>query len=1072
MVFQYKYDSRKRLIEKKVPGAAWIYMVYDKRDRLVLTQDGNQRAKTNKEWVFTKYDALNRAVLTGIYVNNTYLTRSSMQTFVDSQFGTSSSVWFESFTGSGSVHGYNNASFPKVTDLNLYLSVTYYDDYQFCSSWGSGYSYSPPAPYNTNTRIISARGMATGGKVKRLDNNAWLENVIYYGDRSQPICVISKNQNGVLDKQYFLHDFSGNVLEERLDHSVSSTVVTNVHKQYVYDHANRLKDVKHRIGNSGSFITISNHQYNDLGQLKTKNLHLEGTAYKQITDYSYNIRGWLNKINSPANATQQQRLFGMELRYDNPRSVTGMSGIAQFNGNISETIWRSFGDGVTEKAYIYKYDRINRFRYGYYKVNNTYSIDNDLHNEELTYDFNGNIKTLKRKGPNTTAVLIDDLTYSYSGNVLKKVTDAATSTSPSVSDFKNTNNTGDDFLYDPNGNMNKDLDKKIDKIEYNYLNLPSKIIFTGTNKRIEYVYDASGTKRKKIVVDGTTTKETNYIGPFVYEGSSNTFLNTEEGRVVLKEAGVAKKEYQYHLKDHLGNVRVTFTTVQRTSTYTASMEMQSASFETLAFDNVEDTRHTDMLFNHTEGGKNSARLNAATGKVIGPSLSLQVKAGDTVRMEVQAKYLEKSKDSKVLPGVASIIAASLLAAPATEALAVVNELQNVLGAGQIATFSKNDKLPKAYLQFLYFDNDYKFKKSGFRQVSEQGEGTFETLTLEHVVEEDGFMMMYVANETNEDLNVFFDDMAVVHSEGPVIRKDDYYPFGLSFNSSTLSGALTNKFLYNGKEFQGEMGLNWNDYGARMYDPSISRFLTLDPKAEIYSYWSPYLYGANNPIRYEDTNGEGPGDRVLGFAAALVDNAFGGFTPAREFAAKYVSAGGASDFNQGQNMGDVASIVVGAMMVEGGTAAGVGGVVVSATGVGAVAGAPVALGGVAAAAEGTILAVSGANGLTSQKGRVNAEGGKYSDLPEPRNVGDGKKTTSSQRARILERNAQNNGGQMRSDGDGRPLNQPQKTAKGQKADMNQAEVDHIDPRSKGGSNSNKNLQVISKEENIKKSNKTE
>jgi hypothetical protein len=290
---------------------------------------------------------------------------------------------------------------------------------------------------------------------------------------------------------------------------------------------------------------------------------------------------------------------------------------------------------------------------------------------------------------------IDDLTYTYTGNVLKRVTDATANTSPSVTDYKNTNNTGDDFFYDPNGNMNKDLDKKIDNIEYNHLNLPAKIHFQGTNKRIEYVYDANGTKRKKTVIDGSTTKETNYIGPFVYEGTSDTFLNTEEGRVVLKEGGVNKAEYQYHLKDHLGNVRLTFTTVQRVSTYPLTMEMEEASFETMAFDNVEETRHTDMLFNHTEGGNSSARLNAAQGKVTGPSLSLQVKAGDTVRMEVHAKYLDKFKGSKTLPGVASLIAASLIAAPANEALNVVNELQSVLASGQVATFSDNDEIPSA-----------------------------------------------------------------------------------------------------------------------------------------------------------------------------------------------------------------------------------------------------------------------------------------------------------------------------------------------------------------------------------------
>ncbi|MEM6526348.1 MAG: DUF6443 domain-containing protein, partial [Bacteroidota bacterium] len=63
--FQYNYDGRNRMTEKKVPGAHWVYMVYDDRDRLVLTQDGEQR--NQNQWLFTKYDALNRPVATGFY---------------------------------------------------------------------------------------------------------------------------------------------------------------------------------------------------------------------------------------------------------------------------------------------------------------------------------------------------------------------------------------------------------------------------------------------------------------------------------------------------------------------------------------------------------------------------------------------------------------------------------------------------------------------------------------------------------------------------------------------------------------------------------------------------------------------------------------------------------------------------------------------------------------------------------------------------------------------------------------------------------------------------------------------
>jgi hypothetical protein len=60
--FQYRYDEFRRLSQKKVPGAGWVYMVYDNRDRLVMTQDANQRA--NNQWMFTKFDDLNRPVMT------------------------------------------------------------------------------------------------------------------------------------------------------------------------------------------------------------------------------------------------------------------------------------------------------------------------------------------------------------------------------------------------------------------------------------------------------------------------------------------------------------------------------------------------------------------------------------------------------------------------------------------------------------------------------------------------------------------------------------------------------------------------------------------------------------------------------------------------------------------------------------------------------------------------------------------------------------------------------------------------------------------------------------------------
>ncbi len=64
-----------------------------------------------------------------------------------------------------------------------------------------------------------------------------------------------------------------------------------------------------------------------------------------------------------------------------------------------------------------------------------------------------------------------------------------------------------------------------------------------------------------------------------------------------------------------------------------------------------------------------------------------------------------------------------------------------------------------------------------------------------------------------------------------------------------------KYQYNGKELHDDFGLNWYAYGARFYDPAIGRFPSIDRFAEMYSSMTPYQYGANNPIKFIDVNGD-------------------------------------------------------------------------------------------------------------------------------------------------------------------------------------------------------------------------
>jgi RHS repeat-associated protein len=182
---------------------------------------------------------------------------------------------------------------------------------------------------------------------------------------------------------------------------------------------------------------------------------------------------------------------------------------------------------------------------------------------------------------------------------------------------------------------------------------------------------------------------------------------------------------------------------------------------------------------------------------------------------------------------------------------------DVLGAGQAAAFSDNKTIPKAYINYMFFDRNRQYKRGGFKQVSSAALNAFETLTLNFKPEEEGYMMIYVANQTNEDLDVHFDDLTVEHLEGPIIRTDDYYPFGLTFNSSERSGFTTNKFLYNGVELQEDLGLGLYQTLFRMYDPALGRFTQIDPLADFFPGINPYSFGYDNPILYGDPDGLGP-----------------------------------------------------------------------------------------------------------------------------------------------------------------------------------------------------------------------
>ena len=566
LCYQYKYDARNRLVEKKLPGKQWEYIVYDKLDRVVATGPAYNPyggSDTNKGWLLTKYDVFNRPVYTAWY-NAAVASSANRKTLQDTY--NNATLFSESKTTSATtINGiatkYTNQVSPSAF---VVLTVNYYDSYDFPNA-----PTIPAQVEGQNTQSTNLKGMPTGSWVRVLDAAGSTSNELsytIYDTRYRPIRSYTKNYLDGYTQVDTKLDWAGKTLYTLTSQRrTAASELFIVKDRFEYSPQDRLTKHVQQLTSPTllpeQLLTLNT--YDELGQLTSKKVggtDVTGAQALQAVDYSYNIRGWLKAINDVN--TLGTDLFAFKINYN--QKENGTAGL--FNGNITETLWRTSADNIKRK-YNYSYDNLNQLlQANYSKPDAGTNLNN--YKEWLNYDANGNITDIVRTGfmdpvAGTVENVIDNLKFVYdtaSQNRLLKVNDL----SNSPQGFKdNYTSTANDFSYDNNGNMTADNNKGIGSIIYNHLNLPIKINF-GVKGEITYLYNAIGGKVRKIVVDKVSniTTTTDYLSGFQYLNTTLQFFPHAEGYVhytrPLSNSQLGSFNYVFNYTDHLGNVRVSF----------------------------------------------------------------------------------------------------------------------------------------------------------------------------------------------------------------------------------------------------------------------------------------------------------------------------------------------------------------------------------------------------------------------------------------------------------------------------------------------------------------------------------
>ena len=511
--YRYKYDDRGRCIEKQLPGCEPVKYWYDNANRLQSEQDGHLREQS----LFRnyKYDAIGRLLLQTI----------------------------------NSTRGEATESNAKAVEVK-----NYYDDYTACrQDLVSLFNIWADSIYAKQPSLSVARGKPTATILSTGDGKRYFE-LYKYDAKGRLAYKLSAYGDKWLKSVYTSYNFAGDVssaLESVYKHiDYPKYLIARRRIVNTYHPGTRLlasTTVTHtdKNGNTSSQV-VSHPGYDVFGNVVANDR--PGTAADMTYTYD-TLHGWLKEISSPSGFSEQL------LRED--------ATFPLFSGNIGSMRWRNTSNGELH-GYDYTYDDLGRMTDARYT--SFTKMISGYYDEIVSYDANGSITSLQRRGVKNdgTFGLIDDLSISYDGNRLLKVTDDAEALNYNGAlDFNDGDDSDCEYQYDSNGALTKDSNRGITGITYDYGHHPTKISMMSKKMTLYNDYTPDGRKLSSrhygMVPKGNgsyrrlNTTDLYIDGLILRDGVP--FMWQFDGGYVELDDNATPTSWNYYITDHLGSTR-------------------------------------------------------------------------------------------------------------------------------------------------------------------------------------------------------------------------------------------------------------------------------------------------------------------------------------------------------------------------------------------------------------------------------------------------------------------------------------------------------------------------------------